>query len=212
MPEWLIDDPTLVYLFLGLIAFALCVGWWMNRGEEPGSMQIGAWFNALKNRRLTRNQSYAFGLTIIALLVIGIWLIGRTGMTDAKRIRIALEEMAAGVKEKNLDKIFKHVSEKFNKKGVTKQELRQRVQRYIRNEDITNVVLFDFYKRVISKEKGTATIKFSASPQGNLARGEYYRCSATFVRDPDGEWRLQSFKICLLTVDPDLGEELELPW
>ncbi len=213
MPDWLIDDPTLVYLFLGLIAFALCVGWWMNRGEEPGSMRIGAWFNALKTQRLTRNQSYVFGLTVVAVLAIAVWLIGRTGMTDAKRIRMALEEMAAGVKEKNLDKIFKHVSEKSSKKGVNKQELRRRVQHYIRNEDITTVTLHEFYKPVISKDKGTATIKFSATPQGNLARGiEYYRCSATFVLDPDGEWRLQTFKIFLLTVDPDLGDELELPW
>src|SRR5947209_2972834 len=115
MPSWLIDDPTLVYLLLGLIAFALCVGWWMNRGEEPGSMRIGAWFQSLRSRRLTRNQTYAFGLAIVFLLAVAVWQIGRLVMTDAKRIRFALQEMSAGVREKNVDKIFKHVSEKFKK-------------------------------------------------------------------------------------------------
>ena len=36
MPSWLVDDPTLVYLVLGLLALALGVIWWINRGEDFG--------------------------------------------------------------------------------------------------------------------------------------------------------------------------------
>jgi hypothetical protein len=218
MPSWLIDDPSLVYLVLGLIAFALGVGLWMNRGEEePGSMGIRAWLQALKRRRLTRNQTYAFGLTIVAVLAIAVWLIGRVGITDAKRIRLALEEMAAGVEEKNFDKIFKHVSEKFDKKLMNKKAMRQKVEHYVRSGGVTRVVLWGIEKPVFSEDRTTATIKFGATaqgylvmPEGGLSPGN--RCKATFVRDSDGEWRLLTFKVFLISVDPDRGDELELPW
>jgi hypothetical protein len=216
MLTWLADDPTLAYLILGLIAFGLGVGWWTNRGEEPGSMRIAAWLQSLKSRRLTRNQTCALGLAIAILLAIAVWQIGRVVVTDAKRIRFALEEMSAGVREKNVDKIFKQVSEKFKKGSRGKKEMRQWVEGHIRNEGVTRVNLSSLESPVISKEKGTATIKFVATPDGSLfseGRGALvgYRCFATFVLDPDGEWRLQTFRVSLITVDPETGADLDLP-
>jgi hypothetical protein len=183
----------------------------MNRGEEPGSMRIGAWFQSLRSRRLTRNQTYAFGLTLTAILAVALWMVGRMVMTDAKRIRFALDEMSAGVREKNVDKIFKHISEKFKKNLVNKQEMRQRVERHIRNGDVTAVNLWSIEKPVISKEKGIATIKFMVTPRGNLVGDGWYGCFATFVLDPDGEWRLQTFRISLPQVDPETGSDIDLP-
>ena len=64
----------------------------------------------------------------------------------------------------------------------------------------------------VDAAKGTASIQFMVKGDGNWVRGgEFFRCRAFFLRDPDGEWRLSGFELFEPMKDPKLAEPLPLP-
>ncbi len=201
MPSWLVDDPTTVYLVLGLLALVLGVVWWMNRGEDFGKKRLG-WLRGLIARRLTLNQFCAMGLTLIAVLAVVVLLLGIFVDTDQRRIQRAIREMSDGVRERNVDKIFSHISNQFNLAGRTKESFRPMVEGYIRNGDITEVAAWGFEEPEFTKDN-EAKIEFMIKPKGSLIKPQaWFRCVATFVRDPDGQWRLRTFSVFEPQIDP----------
>jgi ketosteroid isomerase-like protein len=200
MPSWLVDDPTTVYLVLGLLALVLGVVWWMNRGEDFGKKKLD-WVRGLIARRLTLNQCCAMGLTLIGVLALAVLLLGFFVDTDQKRIQRAIREMSDGVKERNVDKIFSHISNQFSLAGRTKESFRPMVERHIEHGDITEVAAWGFEEAKFSEDKKEATIEFLIRPKGNMTQA-WYRCLATFVRDPDGQWRLRTFSVFEPQIDP----------
>jgi hypothetical protein len=195
MPSWLVDDPTMVYLVLGLLALALGAIWWINRGEDYGKKKLG-WLQGLKARRLTPNQCCAMGLTVIGFLGVIIWPLSLLVVTDHERICQAIGEMSGGVEKKDVPKIFSHVSEQFNLAGRTKESYRQEVERLIRIGEITEVAAWDFEQAKVSRQMKEATIEFKVKPKGTTTgREPFYRCRATFSLDPDGQWRLRTFVV-----------------
>ena len=41
--------------------------------------------------------------------------------------------------------------------------------------------------------------------------GEFFRCKAMFLLDPDGDWRLSGFELFQPYQDPDLASPLPIP-
>ena len=121
--------------------------------------------------------------------------------TDQKRIQRAIREMSEGVKERNVDKIFSHISNQFNLAGRTKESFRPMVENHIRNGDIREVAAWGFEQARFSEDKKEATIEFLIRPKGNMTNA-WYRCLATFVRDADGQWRLRTFSVFEPQIDP----------
>jgi hypothetical protein len=207
MPTWLADDPTMAYVILGLLALVLGVIWWINRGEDFGKKKLG-WIRGLIARRLTLNQACAMGLTLIAFLAIAVFLLSHFAVTDHKRIVKAIEEMSAGVREKNVSKIFAHISDQFNLRGQTKSSFQPTVKFHLDNDDIVEVAAWDFETAKVDREKKEATIEFMIKPKGRLTRDVPYRCLATFVLDPDGQWRLKTFSVFEPHIDPGSGQSI----
>ncbi len=201
MPSWLVEDPTEVLLVLALLALPLGVVWWVGRGDDFGKKKL-SWLKGILARRLTRNQCCAMGLTLIGFLALVVLLLSLLVDTDHKRIRRAIQEMSDGVKEKDVDKIFSHVSERFNLAGQTKEGYRPVVESYLRHGDITEVPAWDFELAKVSREKKVATIEFMIKPKGTMTQGVGYRCLATFSLDPDRRWRLQTFAVFEPHIDP----------
>jgi len=200
MPSWLVDDAPTIYMVLGLLALVLGVVWWMNRGEDFGKKKLG-WIRGLIARRLTLNQCCAMGLTLTGVLALAVFILGFFVDTDQKRIERAIKEMSDGVKEKNVDKIFSHISNQFNLSGRTKEAFRPMVEHHIRNGDITEVEAWGFEQAKLSEDKKEASIEFLIKPKGNMTKA-WYRCLATFIRDPDGQWRLKTFSVFEPQIDP----------
>jgi hypothetical protein len=201
MPSWLVDNPTTILFVLALLALALGVIWWVRRGEDYGKKKLN-WIKGLQARRLTLNQLCAMGLTVIGVLAIVILLSYFLVDTPNKRIERAIREMARGVRDQNVERVFSHVSDRFRLMGQGKESYRAVVQRYFQNGTITDISVWDFDEAKLSEDKKEATIDFMVKPKGAMTSGVGYRCEARFVRDPDREWRLQTFRVFMPQDDP----------
>jgi len=211
MPRWLVDDPSNALMILALLALSLGVIWWVRRGEDYGTKKL-SWLKGLQARRLTLNQCCAIGLTCLGFLGVVVLLLYFFVDSDDKRIRRAIKEMSEGVREQNVDKIFAHVSERFSLMGQGKTSYRSVVERYIRNGDITDISVWDFDEAKLSEDmKNAKTIEFMVKPKGTLSQGVGYRCLATFVRDSDGQWRLQTFVVSQPHIDPASKRQIIYP-
>jgi hypothetical protein len=202
MPSWLVDDPTDIYMVLAVLALILGIIWWFNRGADFGKKRFG-WIKGLIARRLTLNQSCAAGLTLIGVFALVILALYLFVDTDNKRIRLAIREMSDGVREDNIDKIFSHISDQFRLMGMGKETFRREVESRRNRGDVTEVRVWGFEEPQFTEGKKEATIEFMIKPVGNLApRHTFYRCVATFVRDPDRQWRLKTFLVFEPQIDP----------
>jgi ketosteroid isomerase-like protein len=204
MPSWLVDDPTTVLFVLALLALGLGVFWWVRRGDDVGKKKL-SWLKGLKARRLTPNQLCAMGLTLIGFLAAAILLLYFFVDTPNKRIDRAIREMAKGVREQNVDKVFAHISDRFTLMGQGKESYRPVVERHIRNGDVTDISVWGFEEAKVSQDRKEARIEFMFRPKGTMTQA-WYRCLATFVRDSDGQWRLQTFRVFEPQIDPATGQ------
>jgi uncharacterized protein YjeT (DUF2065 family) len=202
MPNWLIDDPTNVLFVLALLAIALGVLWWVRRSDDFGKKKVN-WIKGLITCRVTLNQFCAMGLTLIAFLAIAELLLYFFVPTDQKRIESAIQEMSDGVRQNNVDKIFAQISDRFS----NKESFRPVVKHYTDNGDITEVAAWDFEQARFNQEKTEATIEFMIRPKGNMTHSPY-RCVATFVKDPDRQWRLRGFRVFQPQIDPAVGQPI----
>lgn len=186
---WLVDDPSVVYLILGLAAVGFAAAWWM-----------------------TKLGKYLIGLGVVVGLAVLVWLLGFLIVTDAKQIRRAIEDMAAGVEAHNLDQIFSHVSDSFRRGSSTKADFRKVVEAFISSGRAQAVTVWDFQPVEISRENGRAVMDFMVKGRGEgLAEGTFFRCRAVFVLDPDGKWRVQTFDLFQPHIDPASHQTVPLP-
>jgi len=191
MPSWLVDDPGVVYVLLGVVALALVAGWWF-----------------------TRHRGYLIGLAVVVLLLVVVWLLGRFIETDAKQIKGKLKAMAAGVEARNPDQIFMHISKDFQLQDrYSKDTFRQKADQLIRSGEVQKVEISDDIEvHDLDRTKRTATVYFQARVDGAQFQDfKKFRCEATFVLDPDGQWRLKNFKVFRPPTGPPDGEVINLP-
>jgi ketosteroid isomerase-like protein len=173
MITWLVDNPALAYIVLATVAIVLMVACWR-----------------------TQQAKYLVGAGVAFVLILGVWLLSTYVPTDSKRIQSAIEEMSAGVRSRDLDRIFAHVAGDFRHGGLDREAFRKAADQAIRGHDVTNVLAWDFEPGEISREKGTAQMTFLVKPEGAWGTpAQYYRCVAQFVRDPDGQWRMKGFEL-----------------
>jgi hypothetical protein len=187
MSSWLVDDPTLIYMLLGTAAVAFAVLWWK-----------------------TRKTGYAYGAGTAVALMGALFLLGTWVDTDQKRLRRALEEMAAGVTAHDLDRVFEHISADFQYRGHDKLAFRLKADEAIRARHVESVQVWDFEPIAIDRPRRSASMAFRVKGKGNWSTGkEYYRCLAEFVLDPDSQWRMRGFKIFNPLVETD--QEIAIP-
>jgi hypothetical protein len=178
MHSWLLDNFALLIMLLSIAALALAYVWWR-----------------------TRRKYYAFAagaaVALMGLVCLLVYLLPLLfGESDGQQIERKIREMAAAVKERNLDRIFSHISRDFRFGSHDKAAFRQRAEETIRRRDVEEVVVWDFERGEIARERRTAKISFMVKARGNWQGSEAgYRCDADFVLDPDGQWRMRSFQI-----------------
>ena len=190
MSSWLIEDPTPAYLILGALGLGLGILWWMNR-----------------------RGAYLIGLGAAALLIGILVLLNYTIDTDSKQIHRKLQTMADSVATRDVEAIFANISSQFRLGSMDRQQFQQRVESHLHRGDVQNLKIWDYVPREISREHRTATVTFTVKGSGAGTSGtEFYNCRASFVLDPDEQWRLKGFALFLPQVDPMTGQAIELPF
>jgi ketosteroid isomerase-like protein len=157
------------------------------------------WYRGRDRRVLAALGGAAGALALLFLITGVVRLVG--GKTDEELIKDALKEMAAGVQAQDLDRIFAHVSDSFDLDNTTtKPMLREFARRKLDNGEVTDILVWEFSNAVVTPARdgvpATATIHFKVKPKAEGIEG-YWECDAVFVKEPDGQWRLKSFKIYL---------------
>jgi hypothetical protein len=183
--DWLFEGRASVYIFLAALAGVMLYVWW---------------------RRRKRSYLYA---AVGAVALAGVYfLLDRAVETDREQIERKLTEMAGAVRERAPERIFAHISESFRLGTVNRAGFREYVGMVDRNRWVDELKVWDFEFAPDFKETGR--VAFKAKPTGTMTGGApFYRVEAVFHRDPDGEWRLQTFQLFNPLVDSN--QPLQIP-
>jgi hypothetical protein len=166
--DWLFEANWTLYIFLVVAALVLAALWLRDR-------KIG-WLIA--------------GSSVLLLLVVHLmmdWLVE----TRSEQIARKLNEMAAAVRKRDPEAIFRHIARKFQIAGQDRAAFRHNVEQALRNGMVTDLKLwaYDF------SEPG-GRVRFFAKPSGNTPGTEqYWLIRAEFVQEEPGQWRLAGFEV-----------------
>jgi hypothetical protein len=188
MPSILSDPPA--WLSWGLIIVAvlgLLAAFFLTPAADPKQADA-------KKRR--SRQTILFAVSAVALLLwLGLKATDYFFESDAEQIQRKLREMSEGVHERNSNKIFQHVSESFRYGSSDKAALRHRGEQAQETGQVTDIPIWDVNVQPIPKGATTATVIFRFKVNGNALRENQFLCRTQFVKDPDGQWRLQGFEV-----------------
>src|SRR5262249_24656954 len=171
MFSWLADHANLICLVFGVAALALAVGWWM-----------------------TRSRKLLLALIPVAVIIAGVFLLSLFVVTDKKRIDQIVQEMAQGVRERNIELIFQHVANAFdraNNTAMSKAQLQALARKHINSVENFSLSACKFGE--VSREKGRAEVEFWAHGGGAIDNAPI-RVEAEFVLE-EGQWRMKSFTL-----------------
>src|SRR5262245_1641826 len=119
--DWIVDNATKFYIFLGLIALALVLIW--------------------RNNRQNKYLGYAVGVLVAMGLI---WLLRQFYASDSMQLNQIVEAMAQGVIDCKPDDVFKHVSKDFAYKGLTRDMLYKATQKSIESHEVTRIKITSF--------------------------------------------------------------------
>jgi hypothetical protein len=183
MPTMLSDPTPAMYAVFGAIVVVL------------GAMAL---------RRQKKSDVITF--VIAAALLLALYLADRAVDSPRESVVRKLVEMEKSSKAKKYDDVFKHISENFKYRQLDKKALRDKAglaEGYFPE----GVSLWghsrDLYQLM---ENGTAEQEFDFQPVGSPQFR--YKCVGVFKLEPDGEWRLMTFRLY-----PVIGnrEEVTIP-
>lgn len=187
MPTWLTEDPSSVYLLLGILAFGFLAAFWLKR-----------------------QRKYLIGVGLMALLAGLVWLVDYLIVTDREQILQHLGVMAEAGSRRDLERVFRHISKDFQHGTLDKAAFRQAAERVMRRFNVRNIRIWDLEPGEIAREARSGKIAFKVKVQSDLTREtDFFLCRAEFVLDPDGQWRMKGFQIFNPLVNTD--QPLQIP-
>jgi len=185
--DWLFEGWLSVYLVLATAAVFLLFLLWTKR-----------------------QRRYAYALGAVGVLAAGYWLLDVLVETDREEIARSVREIAAGIQQKDTEAIFRHVSDGFSlPSGMDKAALRRFADLFFSRVAIQKAVVWDFQFEDVSRRDRTAKVSFHVKIEGDLpgaADNVPFACEAVYRLDPDGRWRLGSFRL----FHPTSNEEIPL--
>lgn len=183
MPTALSDPSTALYAVLGVAALVL---------------------GLLALRKQTRSAAINFAIPAAALLAV--FLIDRFVESPREMAVRKIREMGAASRDKKVDDVLKHVSDSFKYRALDKKGLRDRAQQ-AESMGFGGVSEYDLARSGF-KEVDANTIEQGFRVKHNGSPEIHLYVIGTFKKDPDGEWRLTTFKL----YDPvNLNDEKEVP-
>jgi hypothetical protein len=174
---------------------------WLFDGCLPISLVLGAAGLGLAWAWYRTNQSsFAYGFFILLIMLVIYVTLCFFVETTSEQIERKIRLMVAGVDQKNVDKIFEHISDRFEyQQGSTrlnKQEMRGYAAEGLRRPELRGILVTGIGVDNIDRGAGTAKALFQVKVLGTNEVGDtFFQVDADFVRDSDKEWRMQSFRL-----------------
>jgi ketosteroid isomerase-like protein len=183
MPTAFSDPSTTLYVILGVLVVI---------------------FGSVAVRRQRRSD--VINLAIPAALLLALFLIDQAVESPREVAVRKIKEMGTASREKKADDLFRHVSDSFKYRSLDKKGLRDRA-RQAEAMGFGGIAEYDVAR------SGFKTIDENTVEQGFRVKhtGQpevHFYVVATFKKDPDGEWRLATFKL----FDPvNVSDEKDIP-
>jgi hypothetical protein len=183
--DWLFEGRIEVYCLLGVVAVILLLVWWRSR-----------------------KPAFLLAAAAVAALAGAYFILDRLVETPREQIVRKLQEMADAVKARDADAIFKHIAKDFNFRGQNRDAFHGAVESVLNRGLIGELVIYDPDWRDPGDEN-VRPVRFMAKPKGGAVGDQpAYFVRAKFVREADGQWRMQSFRV----YNPVAGEqEMDIP-
>lgn len=171
MPDLLSDPPSTAYLVLAalVIVTGAAAARWQDR------------------------KRIALFVTAI-LLFGGLYLLDRLYASPREEAVVSVGSMLDAVNQRNTDQFLSHVSDSFDAGGVKKADLRRAAE--LARQFDAKVVAWNFDRNQVATRDGpppAVDVVFDAKAEGPGGTVPKH-VKATFVRDPDGKFRLQTFR------------------
>jgi ketosteroid isomerase-like protein len=184
--DWLFEGRSEVYWLLGVLAVLLLIVWWYRR-----------------------NRGLLIAAGVMAALGGLYFLLSLMLETPRAQIERKLKEMAAAVKAKDADALFNHIAADFRFRGQDRKSFRTYVDTAFKGGMIDDLIIYDFDWREDKGGDRVRNVAFMAKPKASYAENQpAYRVQAKFVREADGQWRMQSFEV----YNPVLGQQpMDIP-
>src|SRR5437879_6139718 len=142
--DFLASPPSWAYILLIVAAVVPLGAAFVFTGNQSKR-------NEKKKRPSTK--AILIGLSVLALLLlIGLRAADYFLESDTEQIDRKLHEMSAGVHERNMDKVFRHVSESFRVGSTNKAAFRQLADGAIQRQDITDIEIWDIAVESVSRD------------------------------------------------------------
>ncbi len=177
MFESLLDSRLVIYSLLIFVVWVLAALWWRSR-----------------------KRAFLLGGAVVLVLLVLFVLLNVLAETPRKQIARGLDEMSAGVKARDVDRIFRHIAKDFQYAGQDRERFRDYSTSVLRQGLVTELVIWDL-EWPDGGDGRARPVTFKAKPKGPWENEAYYLIKSTFVREADGAWRLQGFKVSNPFVD-----------
>ncbi|MGH7225598.1 MAG: hypothetical protein ACRELF_20465, partial [Gemmataceae bacterium] len=171
MFDWLFEGRTSVYVVLAALTVFLLLVWWQTR------------------------KRWCLVAVVVAVAMIGLYAqLNKTVETDREQIVRKVQEMAAAMNARDLDRLFENISDNFRSpEGRDKQQLRDTIANYLQTGMVRNVRVWDIVcEDTPSREHPPARVSFSA--KADSGRELLADCEATFDFEAEHGWRLRSLR------------------
>jgi hypothetical protein len=186
MPNLLSDPPTWLYGLLVLLVVVPLLAAFFFPENRPQSRDS-------QKKTAVRRKWFFIIAGLGLLLLIGLALCDYFFESDREQIKRKLNEMSEDVRNRNLTRLFDNISDSFHVQNSGKTELRRRAEEALQGGQVTEVKISNLEIPSVESGAKSATSEFLVKIEGAFTG--LYRCRAVFAKDPDGQWRLQSFQI-----------------
>jgi ketosteroid isomerase-like protein len=200
MPSFLSDPPVVLYGLLVLVAVVPLLAALFfpeNRTAARG----------LEKKPPSRRKWFLLVAGIGFLLLAGLALSDYFFESDREQIKRKLNEMSEGVRNHDMNRVFINVSESFRVQSADKAALRKVADAGQQSGQVTEIKLSNIEVQPIESGARNATAEFQVKIEG--PQQLFFRCRAVFVKDPDGQWRLQSFQV--FNPAADMNQPIPVP-
>jgi hypothetical protein len=178
--DWLFEGRPAVYWLIGIVAVLLLLVWWR-----------------------TRKRNVLIAALAVAALAGVYFLLSKVVETPRAQIERKLHEMAAAVKAGDKGGVFKHIAKDFKFRSLDRAQFHALVEKTLNEGSVNDLVIYDEEWPDAGGQR-TIPVEFRAKPKGPLLENYgAFPVKAKFVREDDGQWRLQSFEV----YNPVLGKE-----
>ncbi len=189
MPTWLIDPPRSLYiiLILGIILPVAAALFFVRPASRRDKVKPG--------KKFSRRAGLLALSGLSALLLIGLYTCDSLYESDREQIVRNLREIHDGVDERDLNKVFRHVSERFRYGSSGKQKLREIATRARDAGTVEKFIVWDVGVVLVEGNPNQANVQFRFKVIGPLIRENQFIAQSIWERTPAGQWQIVTFHV-----------------